>query len=139
MTLPLSLIPTRDLHLDYDNCVATGRVRLTSYYNNRGGEYARKTEPESHIHPCALLAKNPYPPASTLAQAIMHSSALLTDLVVAQESERGLIKEPDPDAMYRSDGRSSAADDAQMNNGGDDGIDDAEEAEGWQGNPRRKL
>lgn len=94
-----------------------------------------------------LLAKNPYTPTSTLAQAIMHSSVLLTELVVVREwlheiapqpqhpeattgywrftkhnvmqalrtgsgIRDGLVKELDPDAMNRGDGRSLAADDS---------------------------
>lgn len=185
---------------------------------------ARKTEPEPHVHPRTLLAKNPYTPTSTLAQAIMRSSVLLTELVVVREwlhetapqpqhpeattgywkftkhnvmqalrtgsgVREGLVKELDPDAMNRGDGRSLAADDAGSEKSlaqalysfvragrldeavelcrkahqpwraasirgsllfhwraianeqrdDDDGIDDAEDAEGWQGNPRRKL
>ncbi|KAG1856995.1 nuclear pore protein 84/107 [Suillus subalutaceus] len=141
---------------------------------------ARKTEPEPHVHPRTLLAKNPYTPTSTLAQAIMHSSVLLTELVVALRTGSGIRE-------GLADGRSLAADDAGFekslaqalysfvragrldeavelcrkahqpwraasirgsllfqwraigNNGTDDGIDDTEDAEGWQGNPRRKL
>ncbi|KAJ8594203.1 hypothetical protein M405DRAFT_760907 [Rhizopogon salebrosus TDB-379] len=184
---------------------------------------ARKTEPAPYIHPRTLLAKNPYTPTSTLAQAIMHSSVLLTELVVVREwlhetapqpqhpeattgywrftkhnvmqalrtgsgIREGLVKELDPDAMNRGDGRSLAADDAGFEKSltqalysfvragrlddavelcrkahqpwraasirgsllfqwraianeqrDDDGIDDTDDAEGWQGNRHRKL
>ncbi|KAH7921000.1 nuclear pore protein 84/107 [Leucogyrophana mollusca] len=185
---------------------------------------ARKTDPEHHTHPRTLLAENPYTPTSTLAQAIMHSSSLLTELVVVREwlhetapspkhpeattgywkftkhnvmqslrtgavTRDGLVKEMDPDAVNREDGRSLAADDAGVEKTltqalysfvragrldeavelcrkahqpwraasirgsllfqwraianepreEGDGMDDVDDAEGWQGNRRRKL
>ncbi|KAG1841563.1 hypothetical protein DFJ58DRAFT_718154 [Suillus subalutaceus] len=181
------LSPIWDLGRDYDNCVATGDCN------------ARKTVPEPHIHPRTLLAKNSYTPTSTLAQAIMQSSVLLTELVIVREwlhdtapqpqhpeariLERGSGKELDTDAMNRSDGQSLAADDAGSEKilaqalysfvhasrktrqpwraasirgsllfqcsrhhprisdllTANEQRDDAEDAEGWQGNPRRKI
>ncbi|KAG2341834.1 hypothetical protein BDR05DRAFT_976754 [Suillus weaverae] len=92
---------------------------------------ARKTEPEPHVHSHIILATNSYTPTSTLAQAIMHSSVLLTEFVVAREwlhetapqpqypeattglrNQRGSVQELDPDAMNRGDGQSLAADDS---------------------------
>jgi nuclear pore complex protein Nup107 len=94
-----------------------------------------------------LLAENPYTPTSTLAQAIMHASPLLSELVVVREwlqdsapppqhpeattgywkftkhsimqslrlagggARDGLVKEMDPDAVNRGDGRMLASDD----------------------------
>lgn len=93
-----------------------------------------------------LLSENPYTPTSTLAQAIMHASPLLSELVVVREwlqdtapppqhpeattgywkftkhgvmqalrmggvPRGGLVKEMDPDAVSRGDGRMLAADD----------------------------
>ncbi|KNZ76179.1 Nuclear pore complex protein [Termitomyces sp. J132] len=46
---------------------------------------ARKTNPTDLPNPRALLAQNPYTPTSTLAQAIMGHSPLLTELVVVRE------------------------------------------------------
>ncbi|KAG6877258.1 hypothetical protein C0993_009027 [Termitomyces sp. T159_Od127] len=46
---------------------------------------ARKTEQTDLPSPRALLKKNPYTPTSTLAQAIMDHSPLLTELVVVRE------------------------------------------------------
>ncbi|KAG6332899.1 hypothetical protein ID866_6186, partial [Astraeus odoratus] len=189
---------------------------------------ARKMEPVSHPLPQTLLAQNPFTPTSTLAQAIMHASPLLSELVVVREwlhetasppqhpevttgywkftkhnvmqglrtgsgPRGGLVKELDPDAVNRGDGRTLAADDALTadvkafekslaqavysflragrldeavelcrrahqpwraasirgsllfqwraiaNERRDDGIDDEEDAEGWQGNQRRRL
>ncbi|KAG2086537.1 uncharacterized protein F5147DRAFT_76804 [Suillus discolor] len=45
---------------------------------------ACKTEPELHVHPQTLLANNPNTPTST-SQVIMHSSVLLTELVIIRE------------------------------------------------------
>ncbi|GLB38465.1 putative nuclear pore protein 84 / 107 [Lyophyllum shimeji] len=46
---------------------------------------ARKTEPLPLANPRDLLAENPYTPTSTVAQAIMNASRLLTELVVVRE------------------------------------------------------
>ncbi|KAG6906112.1 hypothetical protein DXG01_015860 [Tephrocybe rancida] len=46
---------------------------------------ARKTEPPPLPNPRALLKENPYTPTSTLAQAVMTRSLLLTELVVVKE------------------------------------------------------
>ncbi|KAG6874786.1 hypothetical protein C0992_006564, partial [Termitomyces sp. T32_za158] len=46
---------------------------------------ARKTEQTDLPSPRALLKENPYTPTSTLAQAIMDHSPLLTELVVVRE------------------------------------------------------
>ncbi|KAL4062442.1 nuclear pore protein 84/107 [Scleroderma yunnanense] len=183
---------------------------------------ARKMEPVVHPHPQTLLAQNPFTPTSTLAQAIMHASPLLSELVVVREwlhetapppqhpevttgywkftkhnvmqglrtgsgPREGLVKELDPDAVNRGDGRILAADDAAFekslsqavysflragrlddavelcrrahqpwraasirgsllfqwraiaNEHRDDGLDDEDDAEGWQGNQRRRL
>ncbi|THU96793.1 hypothetical protein K435DRAFT_754578 [Dendrothele bispora CBS 962.96] len=108
---------------------------------------ARKTE-QSVLHsPRDILQQNPYTPTSTIAQAILNASPVLTELVVIREwlqetaptpshpeattgywkftkhnvmqalrtgagSRDGLVKEMDPDAVNREDGRSLAADDA---------------------------
>ncbi|OJT05441.1 Nucleoporin nup107 [Trametes pubescens] len=45
----------------------------------------RKTTPPEFPHPRELLAANPYTPPATLAQSIMHSSPLLSELVVVRE------------------------------------------------------
>ncbi|KAI0086032.1 nuclear pore protein 84/107 [Irpex rosettiformis] len=54
----------------------------------------RKTQPPRF--PCAreLLARNPYTPTSTLAESIMHSSRLLTELVVVREWLHDTAPEP---------------------------------------------
>ncbi|KAH7906565.1 nuclear pore protein 84/107 [Hygrophoropsis aurantiaca] len=184
---------------------------------------ARKTDPETHPHPRTLLVENPYTPTSTLAQAIMYSSSLLTELVVVREwlhetapppqhpeattgywkftkhnvmqslrtgtgTRSGLVKEMDPDAVNRGDGKSLVADDASVEKSlaqalysfiragrldeavelcrkahqpwraasirgsllfqwraiandqrEEEGMEDIDDAEGWQGNQRRKL
>ncbi|EIW74182.1 hypothetical protein CONPUDRAFT_140572 [Coniophora puteana RWD-64-598 SS2] len=182
---------------------------------------ARKTEPEPSPSPRELLAENPYTPTSTLAQAIMKSSPLLSELIVVREwlhetapspqypeattgywkftkhnvmqalrtggSRDGLVKEMDPDAANRGDGKSLAADDSRFEkslaqalytfvragrledaveicrkshqpwraasirgsllfqwraiaheSAEDDGADDYDDAEGWQGNRHRR-
>ncbi|KAI0668046.1 nuclear pore protein 84/107 [Trametes maxima] len=45
----------------------------------------RKTTPPEFPNPRELLATNPYTPPATLAQSIMHSSPLLSELVVVRE------------------------------------------------------
>ncbi|KAI8970749.1 nuclear pore protein 84/107 [Trametes punicea] len=45
----------------------------------------RKSTPPEYPHPRELLAANPYTPPATLAQSIMHSSPLLSELVVVRE------------------------------------------------------
>lgn len=45
----------------------------------------RKTQPLKHPDPHTLLAANPYTPPATLAQSIMNSSPLLSELVVVRE------------------------------------------------------
>ncbi|EGO23158.1 hypothetical protein SERLADRAFT_450816 [Serpula lacrymans var. lacrymans S7.9] len=184
---------------------------------------ARKTEPEPMPHPRTLLSENPYIPTSTLAQAIMNSSPLLSELVVVREwlhetapppqfpevttgywkftkhsvmqslrtgsgPRDGLVKEMDPDAVNREDRRALAADDAGSEKSltqalysfvragrldeavelcrkahqpwraasirgsllfqwralaneprDEDAMEDEDDAEGWQGNPRRTL
>ncbi|KAF8836112.1 nuclear pore protein 84/107 [Paxillus ammoniavirescens] len=183
---------------------------------------ARKTEPEPYPHPRTVLAQNPFTPTLTLAQAIMHASPLLTELVIVREwlhetasppqhpeattgywkftkhnvmqalrtgtgPRNGLVTEFDPDAVNRGDGRSLAADDAGFektlaqalyafvragrldeavelcrkahqpwraasirgsllfqwraiaNEPHEDGFEDEDDAEGWQGNRRRRL
>ncbi|KAJ6546893.1 nuclear pore protein 84/107 [Mycena capillaripes] len=114
---------------------------------------ARKTEGPSMPTARELLAENPYTPTSTLAQAIMHASPLLSELVVVREwlqdsapppqhpeattgywkftkhgvmqslrmggggARDGLVKEMDPDAVNRGDGRMLAADDTNYEKG----------------------
>lgn len=108
---------------------------------------ARKTEAPRTPTAQELLAINPYTPPSALAQAIMQSSPLLTELVVVREwlhetapsppvpdattgywkftkhsvlqgmrsgnaYRDGLVKELDPDAPNREEGRALASDDA---------------------------
>ena len=46
---------------------------------------ARKTEPLPTETARDLLSQNPYTPTSTLAQAIMNASPLLTELIVVRE------------------------------------------------------
>jgi len=47
---------------------------------------ARKTEPQTApVTPHDLLRNNPFTPTSTLAQAVMQSSRLLTELIVIRE------------------------------------------------------
>ncbi|KAI0338793.1 hypothetical protein BDW22DRAFT_1362509 [Trametopsis cervina] len=45
----------------------------------------RKTQPPRFPRASTLLASNPYTPTTTLAQAVMHASRLLTELVVVRE------------------------------------------------------
>ncbi|KAJ6459798.1 nuclear pore protein 84/107 [Mycena vitilis] len=113
---------------------------------------ARKTEGPPMPTARELLAENPYTPTSTLAQAIMHASPLLSELVVVREwlqdsapppqhpeattgywkftkhsvmqalrmgggARDGLVKELDPDAVNRGDGRMLAADDTNYEKG----------------------
>ncbi|KAI9454791.1 nuclear pore protein 84/107 [Boletus coccyginus] len=182
----------------------------------------RKTEPEHHFNPRILLTQNPFTPTLTLAQAIMHASPLLTELVIVREwlheiasspqhpeattgywkftkhnvmqalrtgqaTREGLVTEFDPDAVNRGDGKSLAADDAAFektltqslysfvragrldeavqlcrkahqpwraasirgsllfqwraiaNEQCEEGFEDEDDAEGWQGNRRRRL
>lgn len=109
---------------------------------------ARKTDPPRVPTPRELLSSNPYTPTSTLAQSIMHSSPLLTELIVVREwlqetapqphhpeactgywkftkhgvmqalrtgdggRRDGLVKEMDPDAVNREEGKALAADDS---------------------------
>ncbi|KAI0804804.1 nuclear pore protein 84/107 [Irpex lacteus] len=54
----------------------------------------RKTQPPRFPRPNELLAQNPYTPTSTLAEAIMHSSRLLTELVVVREWLHDTAPEP---------------------------------------------
>ncbi|KAN0078059.1 Nuclear pore protein 84/107 [Tylopilus felleus] len=183
---------------------------------------ARKTEPEHHLNPRTVLAENPFTPTLTLAQAIMHASPLLAELVIVREwlhetatppqhpeattgywkftkynvmqalrtgqgTREGFVTEFDPDAVNRGDGKSLAADDtafektltqslysfvragrldeavqlcrkahqpwraasirgsllfqwrAIANEQSEEGIEDEDDAEGWQGNRRRRL
>ncbi|KAF9002210.1 107-domain-containing protein [Cyathus striatus] len=97
--------------------------------------YSTKTEPPSFTSARALLLENPYTPTSTLAQAIMNASPLLTELIVVREWLQetaplpsqpeantglrtgqpglgGLVREMDPDALGREEGKGLAADDA---------------------------
>ncbi|KAJ7695686.1 nuclear pore protein 84/107 [Mycena rosella] len=113
---------------------------------------ARKTEGPPAPTARDLLAENPYTPTSTLAQAIMHASPLLSELVVVREwlqdtapppqhpeattgywkftkhgvmqalrlasgPRDGLVREMDPDAVNRGDGRMLAADDTNYEKG----------------------
>ncbi|KAJ7063608.1 nuclear pore protein 84/107 [Mycena amicta] len=113
---------------------------------------ARKTESLPMPTIRDLLAENPYTPTSTLAQAILHASPLLSELVAVREwlqdsaplpqhpeattgywkftkhgvmqsrriggnSRDGLVKEMDPDAVNREDGRMLAADDTNYEKG----------------------
>ncbi|CAK5283093.1 unnamed protein product [Mycena citricolor] len=113
---------------------------------------ARKTEPPPTPTARELLRENPYTPTSTLAQAIMHASPLLSELIAVREwlqdtapepthpeastgywkftkhgvmqglrmggvVRDGLIKEMDPDAVNRGDGRMLAADDTNYEKG----------------------
>ncbi|KAF9221187.1 hypothetical protein BS17DRAFT_846289 [Gyrodon lividus] len=183
---------------------------------------ARKTESEPYPHPRIILAQNPFTPTLTLAQAIMHASPLLTELVIVREwlhetasplqhpeattgywkftkhnvmqalrtgsgPRDGLVSEFDPDAVNRGDGKSLAADDAGFektlaqalysfvragrldeavelcrkahqpwraasirgsllfqwraiaDEQREDGFEDEDDAEGWQGNRHRRL
>ncbi|KAK1227800.1 Nucleoporin nup84 [Marasmius sp. AFHP31] len=112
----------------------------------------RKTEQAPTDTPQQLLAINPYVPTSTIAQAIMQSSPVLTELIVVREwlqdtaptpahpeattgywkftkhnvtqamrlggaPRDGLVKELDPDAVNRDDGRGLVADDASYEKG----------------------
>ncbi|KIP04648.1 hypothetical protein PHLGIDRAFT_109298 [Phlebiopsis gigantea 11061_1 CR5-6] len=45
----------------------------------------RKTKPPTYPRASQLLAENPYTPSSTLAQAIMHASRLLSELIAVRE------------------------------------------------------
>ena len=45
----------------------------------------RKTTPPTYPRAASLLAENPYTPPSTLAQAIMNASRLLSELAVIRE------------------------------------------------------
>ncbi|KAJ7184429.1 nuclear pore protein 84/107 [Mycena filopes] len=114
---------------------------------------ARKTEGPPTPTARDLLAENPYTPTQTLAQAIMHASPLLSELVAVREwlhetapppqhpeattgywkftkhgvmqslrmggggARDGLVKEMDPDAVNRGDGRMLAADDTNYEKG----------------------
>ncbi|KAJ7494494.1 nuclear pore protein 84/107 [Mycena galericulata] len=114
---------------------------------------ARKTEGPPAPTARDLLAENPYTPTSSLAQAIMHASPLLSELIVVREwlqdtappphhpeattgywkftkhgvmqalrlggggTRDGLVKEMDPDAVNRGDGRMLAADDTNYEKG----------------------
>ncbi|KAH7886730.1 nuclear pore protein 84/107 [Phlebopus sp. FC_14] len=184
---------------------------------------ARKTEPQAYPHPRTLLAQNPFTPTSTLAQAIMHASPLLSELVIVREwlhdtasppqypeattgywkftkynamqtlrsgaaPREGLVAELDPDAVNKGNGRTLAADDAGYEKAlaqalysfvragrldeaveicrkahqpwraasirgsllfqwraianeqrEEDGTEDQDDAEGWQGNRHRRL
>ncbi len=108
---------------------------------------ARKTEYPPFDSARDLLRENPYTPTSTVAQAIMNASPLLSELIVIREwlqetapapqhpeattgywtftkhnvvqaartaagGRSGLVKELDPDAVNRGDGRALASDDA---------------------------
>lgn len=55
---------------------------------------ARKTELPPHGHIQTLLANNPCTPTSTLAQVNMHSSVLLTELVVVREWHHEVVPQP---------------------------------------------
>ncbi|KAG7092946.1 hypothetical protein E1B28_009248 [Marasmius oreades] len=112
----------------------------------------RKTEQTPTDTPQQLLSSNPYTPTSTIAQAIMQSSPVLTELIVVREwlqetapspahpeattgywkftkhnvtqamrlgggARDGLVKELDPDAVNREDGRGLVADDASYEKG----------------------
>ncbi|KAJ7272963.1 nuclear pore protein 84/107 [Mycena rebaudengoi] len=113
---------------------------------------ARKTERPAIATARDLLTENPYTPTSTLAQAIMNASPLLSELIVVREwlqdsapppqhpeattgywkftkhsvmqslrmggaTRDGLVKEMDPDAVNRGDGRMLAADDTNYEKG----------------------
>ena len=54
----------------------------------------RKTQSPRYPRANELLARNPYTPTSTLAEAIMHSSRLLTELVVVREWLHDTAPEP---------------------------------------------
>ncbi|KAG7444855.1 nuclear pore protein 84/107 [Guyanagaster necrorhizus] len=110
---------------------------------------ARKTEFPQFDSARDLLQENPYTPTSTVAQAIMNASPLLSELIVIREwlqetapapqhpeattgywtftkhnvvqaartaagARGGLVKELDPDALNRGDGRALASDDANF-------------------------
>lgn len=59
---------------------ATNFIRRTSSLTR-----ARKTNPPALLSAHELLAENPYTTTSTLAQAIMNASPLLTELIVVRE------------------------------------------------------
>ncbi|KAG2028463.1 hypothetical protein BDR03DRAFT_1096446 [Suillus americanus] len=68
----------------------------------RASMLTHTTEPDPHVHPCTLHANNPYTPTSTLAQAIVHSSALLTELVIIREWLHETAPQPQrPEATTR--------------------------------------
>ncbi len=108
---------------------------------------ARKTEHPTFEYARDILQQNPYTPTSTIAQAILNASPVLTELIVVREwlqetapppihleattgywkftkhnimqtlrtgagTRDGLVKDMDPDAVNRGDGRSLAADDS---------------------------
>ncbi|KXN92482.1 hypothetical protein AN958_07429 [Leucoagaricus sp. SymC.cos] len=107
---------------------------------------ARKTEVPAKKTPRDLLAENPYTPTATLAQALMETSPLFSELVVVREwlqdtaplpsppeantgywkftkhsvmqslrtgnNRDGLVREMDPDAVNREEGKTLASDDA---------------------------
>ncbi|KAJ6620333.1 107-domain-containing protein [Mycena sp. CBHHK59/15] len=152
---------------------------------------ARKTEAPAVDTARDLLAENPYTPTSTLAQAIMNASPLLSELIVVREwlqdtapspqhpeattgywkftkhgviqslrmggaPRDGLVKEMDPDAVNRGDGRMLAADDtpwraasirgsllfqwrAITNEQYEDDVMEEDLPDAWQGNRRRRL
>jgi nuclear pore complex protein Nup107 len=107
---------------------------------------ARKTESSVFEYAQDLLQQNPYTSTSTIAQAILNASPVLTELIVVREwlqetapppmqpeattgywkftkhnimqtlrtgsnARAGYVKEMDPDAVNRGDGRSLATDD----------------------------
>ena len=54
----------------------------------------RKTAPSLYPRAVSLLAENPYTPPSVLAQAVMHASRLLHELVVVREWLHETAPEP---------------------------------------------
>ncbi|KAJ7905257.1 107-domain-containing protein [Mycena olivaceomarginata] len=93
---------------------------------------ARKTEGPHMPTARELLAENPYTPTSTLAQAIMHASPLLSELVVHPEATTGYWKFTKHSIMQslrlagggardglvnRGDGRMLASDDTNYEKG----------------------
>ncbi|KAF9071055.1 nuclear pore protein 84/107 [Rhodocollybia butyracea] len=113
---------------------------------------ARKTESSVFEYAQDLLQQNPYTSTSTIAQAILNASPVLTELIVVREwlqetapppmqpeattgywkftkhnimqtlrtgsnARAGYVKEMDPDAVNRGEGRSLATDDLSYEKG----------------------
>ncbi|KAK0213959.1 nuclear pore protein 84/107 [Armillaria fumosa] len=148
----------RNLIAEYEeqspDFAARGTLELLQLEENTWGLLqavmpTRKTEYPPFDTARDLLRENPYTPTSTVAQAIMNASPLLSELIVIREwlqetapapqhpeattgywtftkhnvvqaartavgGRSGLVKELDPDAVNRGDGRALASDDAHF-------------------------